>query len=180
MKRKLILAAILLLAVIVTVLCACNGKNENTVANECLRIHIRANSNSDDDQSVKLKVRDELTAFFSTKLENCQTKGEAYATLQAAMPEIEKIAQSILEENYFDYGATVTLACEYFPDRQYDEYLFPKGNYDALVVGLGSAQGDNWWCVAFPPLCFVPNGDGEDITYKSWVKEIIDKIFYKS
>ena len=179
MKRKIALMAIISVVIVVAILlCACNETKQNTIANECLRIHIRANSNSEQDQAVKLKVRDALTAYFSEKLENCTSKEQAYATLQSSIPEIQKIAQGELLRNNFDYGATATIGCEYFPDRQYGELCFPKGDYDALVVGLGSADGDNWWCVAFPPLCSVPNGNGEDLTYKSWVKEIIDKIFY--
>ena len=67
---------------------------------------------------------------------------------------------------------------EYFPERIYGEYTFPAGRYDALIIELGSGEGQNWWCVAFPPLCFVPNSSGgEKVVYKSWIKEILDRIF---
>jgi len=177
MKRIVLIFVVFIMVALVAVLCACTQNQEASLSDECLRIHIRANSNSTEDQTVKLKVRDELTAFFTIKLELCKNKEQAYEALQNAMPEIKQIAEQTLLENDFDYGVNVTLAQEHFPDREYDNLVFPEGEYDALVVGLGTATGDNWWCVAFPPLCFVPNGDGEDIVYKSWVKELIDKIF---
>ena len=71
----------------------------------------------------------------------------------------------------------VELKKENFPKREYDGYVFPEGEYDALMIYLGEGKGDNWWCVAFPPLCFVPADGGEDITYVSWVKEFLEDIF---
>lgn len=177
MKRKILLSVIITLSALLFVLCACSPKQTVSLSEECLRIHIRANSNSEDDQAVKLKVRDELTAFFTTRLENCKTKQDAYNALACSMPQIKCIAQQTLLESNFYYEVRVTLAEEYFPNRDYDGLCFPQGNYDALVVELGTGEGDNWWCVAFPPLCFVPNGDGETVVYKSWVKEIIDRLF---
>ena len=92
----------------------------------------------------KLKVRDVVTEYLTSKLDGCTSKNEA----------------------------------RNFPDRKYDGYDFPEGNYDALIIYLGEGVGDNWWCVAFPPLCFVPESEGgEKIVYKSWVKEWLDKLF---
>ncbi|MCQ2602566.1 MAG: stage II sporulation protein R, partial [Clostridia bacterium] len=82
-----------------------------------------------------------------------------------------------LKDNGFTYKSTVCVKNDYFPDREYGEYFFPAGYYDALMIYLGDGVGDNWWCVAFPPLCFVPSG--EDVVYKSWVKEKLDDIFGK-
>jgi stage II sporulation protein R len=178
MKRKLIFC-FFLIALFAAIFCACAQK---TTANpdlprQCLRIHIRANSDAAPDQEVKLKVRDSLTEYLSEELYGCADKAEAYARLENSIPQICAVADRVLRQNGFEYGASVRLANESFPARAYGELNFPAGNYDALIVGLGDASGENWWCVAFPPLCFVPNGDGENVVYKSWVKEIIDKIF---
>lgn len=146
------------------------------ISEEVLRIHIRANSNGDDDQTVKLAVRDALTAYLSSALEGCRTKEEAQAALRDSRGEISSVAEKVLAENGFSYGARVVFSREHFPEKTYGEYTFPEGDYDAMLVLLGEGTGDNWWCVAFPPLCFVP-GDGENVLYKSWVKEKLDSIF---
>lgn len=150
-----------------------------TLSDNCIRIHIRANSNSQEDQAVKLKVRDEVTSFLTQKLEGCKTKQEAMSLLAQNKQTIVKIADLTLKQSNFAYKTSIRLSREHFPERKYDSYVFPEGDYDALIVELGSGKGDNWWCVAFPPLCFVPNGNsGEKIVYKSWIKEMLDKLFH--
>lgn len=182
MKNNLVLyliVALLLGAILTTVLCACNGTiSQQRLANECIRIHIRANSNLDCDQQIKLKVRDAVTEYLSSRLDGCKSKSDARAVLESEQQNLVNIANKTLYDNNFTYKASIALKNEYFPDRQYDGYDFPEGYYDALIIYLGEGVGDNWWCVAFPPLCFVPtSNNGEKIIYKSWVKEWLDKMF---
>lgn len=174
-----VIVALLLAAILTVVLCACSGSvSQKRLANECIRIHIRANSNTDEDQAVKLKVRDAITTYLSSVLENCKSKSDARDILESEEQNLVKIANQTLYANNFTYKASIALKNEYFPDRQYDGYDFPEGYYDALIIYLGEGTGDNWWCVAFPPLCFVPSAqNGEKIVYKSWVKEWLDKLF---
>ena len=146
------------------------------IAEQVVRIHIRANSNSEEDQTVKLAVRDDITAYLTSKLEGCEDKTDALRVLDGEKENLRYIAQKALERNGYDYKVRVELKTESFPERTYDGYTFPAGEYDALMIHLGEGAGDNWWCVAFPPLCFLP-GDGENITYASWVKELLDRIF---
>lgn len=151
---------------------------DSDIASQVVRIHIRANSNSQEDQNVKLCVRDAVTAYLTTKLEGCKNKSDALNALKKEKQNIIKISETTLYDNGFEYKASATLNVEHFPDRTYDGYDFPAGDYDALILNLGSGSGDNWWCVAFPPLCFIPDTkDGEKIVYKSWVKEKIEQIF---
>ena len=169
--------ATLLAFTIAMLLFGCDARQEN-IANECVRIHIRANSNSQQDQSVKLAVRDEITAYLTQKLDGCTNKKDAVSILCSEKQNLVNIANNTLYAHGFDYKASIALKNEYFPDRQYDGYDFPEGYYDALIIYLGTGEGDNWWCVAFPPLCFVPDSqNGEKIVYKSWVKEWLDKLF---
>ena len=183
MKRNTYLAIILLLFLVLSIsfLSACGemrtGDLETLSAN-CIRIHIRANSNSEEDQAVKLKVRDAVTTYLSAKLDGCKTKRQAYIVLDKNKQELVEIANSTLKQHGFEYKTSIRLNHEHFPERVYDGYDFPEGDYDALILELGSGKGDNWWCVAFPPLCFVPSGNsGEKIVYKSWIKEMLDKLF---
>ena len=184
MKRQstYIIALIFLFLSSILLLTSCGSSSSlERLQENCIRIHIRANSNSEEDQAVKLKVRDAITAYLSGVLGGCKTKRDAKSVLENNKQKLVEIANSTLKQYNFTYKSRVRLSNEYFPDRTYDEYDFPAGNYDALVLELGSGKGDNWWCVAFPPLCFVPGTtSGEKIVYKSWIKELLDKMFGKA
>ena len=144
-------------------------QTQNTA--EYLRIHIRANSNEREEQAVKYLVRDELVAYLTPLVAEYETKAEAMAGVQARLTALEKIASGVLKRNGFDYGASAVLKTERFPTRVYGEYTLPAGAYTSLIVKLGSGEGDNWWCVVYPPLCFA-SGQG-NIVYKSNIAEII-------
>ena len=150
-------------------------ENANAGA-EYLRIHIRADSNEDEAQAVKYKVRDRVVAYLTPLVAECQTKEEAMQTMRRALTDIEEVADTVLKANGFSYGATAALEKELFPTRVYGEYILPAGEYSALILRLGSGEGDNWWCVVYPPLCFVGDGSA-NVIYKSKIKEIIDKFY---
>lgn len=121
--------------------------------NEVLRLHILANSDSDEDQQIKLAVRDELlncgNELFSgeTNIDNVKS------ILTDEQKVLTDAANKVLVENGFDYKAKIYLTNEYFTTRTYENYTLPAGNYIALKVVLGEGEGHNWWCVMFPPLC---------------------------
>ena len=182
MKRNVqqIVIALVVLMLALILLTACNEKTASleTLQANCIRIHIRANSNGDEDQGVKLKVRDAVTSYLTGALEGCKSKSDAMSRLENNKQKLIEIANSTLYQHGFTYKSRVRLTNEYFPERNYDGYVFPEGKYDALILELGTGKGDNWWCVAFPPLCFVPAGNnGEKIVYKSWIKEMLNKLF---
>ena len=181
MKQDLIqIVAVIVLIAFALSLTACGSLSlDGDIADKVVRIHIRANSNNPLDQQVKLAVRDDITAYLTEVLDGCKTKSQSLSTIKNSLDEITKIANTTLYRHGFDYKSAVSVKKELFPDKTYDGLNFPEGVYDALIIELGTGDGDNWWCVAFPPLCFVPEGDGEKVEYKSWVKEIIDKIFNK-
>lgn len=167
-----------ILIVIATVftasLAACNTASP---ADDVIRIHIRANSNSAEDQAVKTEVVKEVTDYLTPVLAECDSKAEAIEAIKSNLREIERTADNKLVECGKMYASTAKAVREEFPARQYGGYVFDRGEYDALIIELGSGEGDNWWCVAFPPLCFVPSGDGENFRYKSKIVEIIEKFF---
>ena len=154
------------------VLTGCNKSDD------VIRIHIRANSNMDSDQSVKLKVRDELISYITPLIALCDNSIEVKNVLNDNLQGIKQCADSVLLECGYDYKSIVKLSNEYFPSRDYNGNTFPADYYDALIVELGSGTGDNWWCVAYPPLCFVGNDLGtNDVKYKSKLLELINKFF---
>lgn len=141
-------------------------KDNNTYSGELLRLHIRANSNSDEDQAVKLKVRDGVNQYLSENITATSFEA-AYAEIGLRLKKISAIADGVLKANGFYYGAKAELDNEYFPTRVYGDVEVPAGNYDALIIKLGAASGDNWWCVVYPPLCY-----GEKFEYKSIFAEL--------
>ena len=168
---------IFLLSIIISIMTlgVVGGNKENpaiSTTSEYLRIHIRADSNAQDDQSVKYLVRDELVAYLTPLVAEFETKDEAIVGVGRRLKDLEIQAEKVLQANGFFYGASVELKKEKFPTRIYGEYTLPAGEYAALIVRLGRGNGDNWWCVVYPPLCFAGE-TGQNIIYKSKIQEII-------
>ena len=142
-----------------------------------IRIHIRANSDSEEDQTIRLAVRDSLVHYLAPLALTAKTKEEMWELMKNRKSEIEKIADDTLLGCGYSYTARVKLGKEAFPTRSYGDLTLEKGTYDAVVVELGTGKGKNWWCVAFPPLCFVAAKETgtEEIRYRSWIAELFHK-----
>ena len=120
---------------------------------ELIRLHVVANSDSEQDQNVKLRVRDAIVTNLSEGMANISDVRAAKEYLRANLPKIEAIANRTLEAAGVDSRAAVTLCKEAFNIRKYDTFTLPAGIYESLRVVIGEGQGKNWWCVAFPSLC---------------------------
>lgn len=120
---------------------------------DVLRLHVTANSDGAEDQTVKLLVRDAILAESETLFGAAATQREAVEQTRAALPALTALADRVLREHGFSYGAAAELTTEYFDARSYGDVTLPAGTYTALRVRLGSGAGQNWWCVMFPPLC---------------------------
>lgn len=120
-----------------------------------LRFHVIANSDTDRDQQIKLKVRDAILLAYHTELLKCETKQECVQFLQHHIQSINELADRILGQNHAAYRSTTLLGDFSFPVKAYGNYILPPGRYHALRVVLGKGMGHNWWCIMFPPLCFV-------------------------
>ncbi len=151
--------------------------NDNTVREEYLRVHIRANSNEQEDQNVKYLVKEKLVVYLTPILSQCKTKERAEEELNKRLKDIERIANDVLSSNGYDYVSHAFVREELFPTRTYSSLTLESGYYDALIVNLGEGKGDNWWCVVYPPLCFVEGG--KNVVYKSKILEIINDFFTK-
>lgn len=123
------------------------------VYNEVLRLHIPANSDNPEDQSVKLQIRDMVLEEFGSRFADCPELSLAEERAAALIPEIEQRCTEHLRENGFSYSAKAELVTMYFTTREYDRLILPAGEYRALRITLGSGEGHNWWCVIFPQLC---------------------------
>ncbi|MBR4909767.1 MAG: stage II sporulation protein R [Clostridia bacterium] len=118
-----------------------------------LRLHILANSDSEEDQQLKLKVRDRILETAAPYLENADSIEAAIAAVNRNMDEIILAANAVIKEEGFSYTATAAIEKNFFENREYDDFTLPAGEYNSLTVRIGAAGGHNWWCVVFPGVC---------------------------
>ena len=142
-----------------------------------LRLHIRANSNSEIDQNIKYEIKDELVEFLTPYFCNVTSKNEAIEIVNNLKEKMSEICVEVLRKNGFNYSANVKINNEYFPTRTYSNTTLESGYYDAVIVELGCAEGDNWWCVMYPPLCFITRENQTEITFKSKIVEWFKSLF---
>lgn len=135
---------------------------QRQLAQKTIRLHVVANSDTQEDQAQKLRVRDAVLAKVQALTVDCSTAQEAQATLAEHLPELEAAAQQTLEAEGSDYALSVSLTTENFDTRQYDTFTLPAGKYPSLRVKIGAAEGQNWWCVVFPALCSAATSDALD------------------
>ncbi len=150
------------------------------LSDSVFRLHIIANSDSSDDQNLKLKVRDNIIDYMNTLTENTSNKDEVISIASNHLNTFKEIALNTIKDNGYNYNVNIEIGNFYFPTKSYSNISFPAGNYDALKIEIGKAIGQNWWCVLFPPLCFVNSTTGivpEDS--KNILKENMDSESYK-
>ena len=162
------------------------------VRGEVLRLHIPANSDSPEDQAVKLRIRDMVLEEFGSRFSECPELSLAEEQAALLIPEIEERCTEYLRESGFSYSARAELVTMYFTTREYDRLILPAGEYRALRITLGSGEGHNWWCVIFPQLCLpavsdkAPDnaesvldsfGKPQKVTVKFALFELIENIF---
>ena len=145
-----------------TTICAISYANDvsTDIANSVFRLHVIANSDSDIDQNLKYIVRDNLLEYMNTLCANCSSKEEAISLAKENIENFKKIALDTIKNEGFDYSVNVEIGNFEFPTKHYGDISLPAGYYDALKVEIGEAKGQNWWCVMFPPLCFVDASSG--------------------
>lgn len=168
--KKIIVAVVASVMLIGGVVVAKTGEVKNE---DLIRIHIRANSQSVTDEQILVDVREQVVGCLSDKLVECENKKEAYLVVKNNLSLLEERANAVIRKSGANYEARITLREEEFPTRQYLNYTLKQGVYDSLTIELGSGSGENWWCVAFPPICF--STENKDYHYKSRLKELIEK-----
>lgn len=128
-------------------------RGEEAVYEKVIRLHVLANSDSDEDQKIKLLVRDGVLEYVGSLTKDCSNVDEAKEALEMHLDEIKEVSDRILEANGVKDRSTVELGKESYPEREYEGVRLPSGEYCSLRISIGSAEGHNWWCVLFPPLC---------------------------
>ena len=129
------------------------GRTQQEISDKVVRLHVVANSDSEEDQALKLRVRDAILARTTALLEASDDRSEAEGLIRGQLLELENIAAREITAAGYDYSVEARLAELDFPTREYESFTLPAGNYLALQVVIGEGEGKNWWCVVFPPLC---------------------------
>jgi stage II sporulation protein R len=176
---------------------------QRAIAEQIIRLHVIANSDSEEDQEVKMKVKETVLTYLRGEMQDAATIEQARQAIRNHLPDIEEIAEEKLQNMGYFYDVTASLEDCYFPVKEYGDMTFPAGEYEALRVKLGESKGRNWWCVMYPSLCFVDStyqvvpdeskeklaesltseeynsrlDGGEDVTYGSRILEWISQYF---
>ncbi len=158
-KKFLIVFLLFIIYIFITVSSYSKTISDN-ISNSVFRLHVIANSNSEEDQSLKFAVRDSLINYMNSICKNISSKEEAIKIVSENLENFKKIAQDVIKENGFDYVVDLEIGTFDFPTKNYGDIYLPSGFYDALKVKIGNASGRNWWCVMFPSLCFVDMSTG--------------------
>ena len=160
-KVKLFITISFLLFIYVFISAFSYASNVSTdLQNSVFRLHVIANSNSKEDQNLKYIVRDKIIEYMKTICQNCTSKEETIKIVSDHLDDFMQIANQTIKDNGFSYNATVSLGNFEFPTKTYGDISFPSGYYDALKIKLGNSEGQNWWCVLYPSLCFVDVASG--------------------
>ncbi len=183
MKKKLNFILILTLLIFLYIVLLSFNYSQAISCNlsdSIFRLHILANSDSSTDQDLKLKVRDNIIEYMNTLTSTSSDKKDVISIVNNHLDSFKEIALNTIKENGYNYNVNIEIGNFHFPTKSYGDISFPAGNYDALKIEIGDAIGQNWWCVLFPPLCFVNSSTGVVPDYsKNTLKENINSESYE-
>lgn len=135
--------------------------NYDEVKDSLIRFHVIANSDSEEDQNLKIEIKNRVIDYLYPYLNESKSIEQSRQIIKDNMNEVKKIAEDVIKRNNYNYDVKLELSRENFPDKSYGNITLPQGNYEAFRIIIGSGEGKNWWCVMFPPLCFVDESKAE-------------------
>lgn len=163
MNQKLKCIILLFLLILIFLFLSINSYASTisqNISENFFRLHILANSNSEQDQALKLKVRDKIIEYMNTLSYSGLNKEDVIILTQNNINNFQEIAEKTISDEGYDYNVKIEIGNFYFPTKIYGNISLPAGNYDAIRISIGNAQGENWWCSLFPPLCFIDISSG--------------------
>lgn len=175
MKKTIFVILIIIISIFVYI----NVNAEVIIPNDAIRVRVVPNSNSVVDQNMKEKVKNYVSNYMTLKLDKVMDVNEARNIINDSIDELNQDIEKMFQDNGYDMDFTINFGENHFPDKAYKGVIYNEGDYESLVVYIGEAQGDNWWCVLFPPLCLLEadENDTGEVEYKTLIGEVIDKIF---
>ena len=169
--KKLYIIILIIFIIFVTNIKASN----NIIPDEAIRLRVIANSNTKYDQDIKLKVRDNIQNKLYELLKNTKGIDNAREIINNNLDDIDQIVNNTLKSENYNNSYNINFGQNYFPEKKYKGITYNEGYYESLVVTLGSGEGDNWWCVLFPPLCVLEAEESDEVEYKFFIQELIEK-----
>ncbi len=175
---------ITLLAIVIGFICTyffspeakAQDEMQKDIASKIIRFHVRANSDSDEDQALKLLVKDNVVAYLSEKMKAADSKEDSISYIEAHIDDIERIALETIKSQGYNYTVSAYITTEYFPTKSYGDVTIPCGEYEAFRIDIGENTGKNWWCILYPPLCFVQGSYGVATDEsKTLLKNVLDE-----
>lgn len=163
MKSKKYLPYIILFLGIISFIVYYKAECKNatsSLAGNTIRFHVRANSDTEVDQNLKIKVKDAVVDYIYKKTGDFASVNETSLFITKNNDKIKNIAQKVIDENGFNYTVTSTFGSDTFPTKTYGDIVYPEGTYTSYTLSIGKGKGHNWWCVLYPPLCFVDTSTG--------------------
>ena len=151
--KKNCLGAVVALLMATMLMALLPTEAEARIYADTLRLHILANSDTEEDQALKLSVRDKILEKYSGRLRDSKNMTEAETAVRSLISEIERDAETWIRELGYGYSVKATLTREWYDTREYEDFTLPCGYYDSLQIIIGNGNGKNWWCVMYPPLC---------------------------
>lgn len=150
-------------------------ESKDLIPEEAIRMRIIPNSNSQKDQLIKGKIKKEVENNIFDILKDTKGIEEAREKIKNEIPLIDKNIKNVLEMEKYPIDYQINYGKNYFPEKVYKGITYKAGNYESLVITLGKGEGDNWWCVLFPPLCLIEADESDEVEYKLFVEELIKK-----
>ena len=148
---------------------------ELVIPENAIRMRVIPNSNSEYDQQIKAKVKEVLQTTTYELLKDTKGSEEAEKIIQANLSLIDNRINDLLVKENYNFGYEINFGLNYFPDKEFKGVTYKEGYYNSLLVTLGSGEGDNWWCVLFPPMCLIEAEESEEVEYKFFIQELIEK-----
>lgn len=170
LKKIFIILAIVLIIFLIKV-----KASSDIIPDEAIRLRVIANSNTEYDQKIKLKVKDQIEIDLYNLLKNTKGIEEARNIINNNLTNISNEVKKVLEEENYNQDFDINFGYNYFPEKKYKGITYDEGYYESLVVTLGSGEGNNWWCVLFPPLCLLEAEESDEVEYKFFIQELIEK-----
>lgn len=177
--KKIILVVVLIILSILLYVNVNAEMDEIIIPEAAIRVRVIANSNSIYDQSMKMKVKKYIETSLSPKLLDVSDLDSAREKISSELDGLELEIQSLFSEENYDKDFEIHFGDNFFPEKDYKGVHYEAGDYESLVVTIGSGEGDNWWCVLFPPLCLLEASENEtdDVEYQFFVTKMLNKIF---
>lgn len=153
-KRAFIIITLLCLFILISAISYVDAVSAD-IADSVFRLHVIANSDTKEDQDLKYKVRDKIIEYMNSIAKDCTSKQEVISLANEHRKDFQEIAKQVILDNGYNYDVNIYIGKFDFPTKNYGDISFPAGTYDSLRIEIGQSSGQNWWCVMFPPLCFV-------------------------